>query len=181
MELKETHIKGCFVLKHDIFEDERGYFYESFNKKIFEECTGTKADFVQDNQSLSKKGVLRGLHFQKGAYAQAKLVRVIKGDVLDVVVDLRKESSTFGRHFKMRLSESNNISIYIPKGMAHGFLSLSDETIFTYKCDEYYNRQAEGGIVYNDAVLNIDWELDPNELTISEKDKHLPTFKEVMQ
>lgn len=164
-----------------MYYDQRGSFVETYNKKEFEKCMGQQIDFVQDNQSISKKGALRGLHFQKGKYSQAKLVRVVKGEVLDVVVDLRSESATYGEHFKIKLTENDYKMLFIPKGLAHGFLSLSNETIFTYKCDEYYNRQAEGGIVYNDSELNIDWELDPNELIISEKDRHLPTFKEVIQ
>ncbi len=164
-----------------MYYDQRGSFVETYNKKEFEKCMGQRIDFVQDNQSISKKGALRGLHFQKGKFSQAKLVRVVKGEVLDVVVDLRSESATYGEHFKIKLTENDYKMLFIPKGLAHGFLSLSNETIFTYKCDEYYNRQAEGGIVYNDSELNIDWELDPNELIISEKDRHLPTFKEVIQ
>ena len=181
MKIKETKIKGCYLLSPEVYYDQRGSFVETYNKKEFEKCMGQQIDFVQDNQSISKKGALRGLHFQKGKYSQAKLVRVVKGEVLDVVVDLRSESATYGEHFKIKLTENDYKMLFIPKGLAHGFLSLSNETIFTYKCDEYYNRQAEGGIVYNDSELNIDWELDPNELIISEKDRHLPTFKEVIQ
>lgn len=181
MKIKETKIKGCYLLSPEVYYDQRGSFVETYNKKEFEKCMGQQIDFVQDNQSISKKGALRGLHFQKGKFSQAKLVRVVKGEVLDVVVDLRSESATYGEHFKIKLTENDYKMLFIPKGLAHGFLSLSNETIFTYKCDEYYNRQAEGGIVYNDSELNIDWELDPNELIISEKDRHLPTFKEVIQ
>lgn len=179
MKITETHLRGCYVIEPKIFEDERGLFYESYNKKIFEEAIGQKIDFVQDNHSISKKGVLRGLHFQTGEHAQAKLVRVIKGEVLDVVVDIRKNSTTFGRYFKIRLSDHNHKMLFIPKGMAHGFLCLSDETIFVYKCDEYYHKQSESGIAYNDQDLGIDWEYPRNEIILSTKDKLLPSFKEL--
>lgn len=179
MKVGETVFKGCFTIEPNIFEDERGVFFESFHKEKFERITGQGVDFVQDNQSVSKLGVLRGLHYQAGAHAQAKLIRVVQGEVLDVVVDLRPDSPTFGQHIKIRLSETNRISIFIPKGMAHGFLSLSDEVVFTYKCDHYYNKASERGIVYNDATLNIDWEYPADKIILSEKDKELPAFKEL--
>lgn len=179
MEIETTPIKDCFIIQPKIFGDERGYFFESFNQKQFEELIGMKINFVQDNQSLSKKGVLRGLHFQKGIYQQAKLVRVIKGKIEDVVVDLRKDSPTYGKFFKEVISEENNKQIFIPRGCAHGFLVLSEEAIFTYKCDNYYHPEAEGGIIYNDEELGIDWSLEGNDIIISEKDKLLPSFNKV--
>ncbi|WP_111683202.1 dTDP-4-dehydrorhamnose 3,5-epimerase [Winogradskyella tangerina] len=177
MTVQETKLKGSYILQPQIFEDKRGYFIESFNKKTFEDKTGLKVEFVQDNESLSSKGVLRGLHYQRGEYAQAKLVRVIKGKVLDVVVDLRPDSSTYGEHFSIVLSEENKTQFYVPRGFAHGFLVLEDHTIFNYKCDNYYNKQAEGGIIYNDAELNIDWNFPMGDLIISEKDLLLPSLK----
>jgi len=178
MKITETSLKGCFVLDPTVFEDERGVFFESYNKKNFEERIGKHIDFVQDNHSVSHKGVLRGLHYQKGTSAQAKLVRAVKGEVLDVVVDLRKDSDTFGKHFKTKLSEHNNRSLYIPKGMAHGFLALKNKTVFVYKCDNYYNRDSESGIIYNDLVLGVDWEYPAEKIMLSEKDQLLPTFKD---
>lgn len=178
MKVTETHLKGCFVIEPIVFHDERGLFFEAYQKQKFERAIGQSVTFVQDNQSVSKKGVLRGLHFQNGEYAQAKMVRVIHGEVLDVVVDLRKESDTFGQHFKTKLSSENNKSIFIPKGMAHGFLSLSENTVFSYKCDSYYCRGAESGIIYNDPDLGIDWGQLNDTILLSEKDRHLPRFKE---
>lgn len=177
----ETNLKGCFVLEPQIFEDERGLFFEAYSKRKFDEALGLQMDFVQDNQSVSKRGVLRGLHFQTGEYAQSKLVRVLKGEVLDVVVDIRKDSKTFGQHLKLKLSEENKKILFIPKGMVHGFVTLSEEAIFSYKCDEYYHQASESGIIFNDEDLRIDWELPPNELILSEKDSLLPTFKELFQ
>lgn len=177
MKVTETYLQGCFVIEPTIFDDGRGNFFESFNKKAFQEKTGVSIDFVQDNQSLSQRGVLRGLHFQKGEFAQAKLVRVIKGKVLDVVVDIRANSKTFGQHFSCILSEENNKQLFVPKGFAHGFATLDDSTVFAYKCDTYYNKASEGGILYKDANLNIDWMLNEDEILLSEKDKMLQTFK----
>ncbi len=179
MKITETNLKGCFILEPTIFEDKRGIFFESFNKKNFEQYIGKSIDFIQDNHSTSRKGVLRGLHYQKGGDAQAKLVRVVKGEVFDVAVDMRKGSTTYGEHFKMRLTENDNKLVFIPKGMAHGFISLVDDTIFAYKCDEYYNQQSECGIVFNDPELNIDWEYPLEKIILSEKDKRLPTFKDL--
>lgn len=179
MQITETHLKGCYVLEPKIFEDERGIFFESYKKNEFEEITGQKIDFVQYNQSISKRGVLRGIHLQMGEHAQSKLITVVKGEVLDVVVDFREDSKTFGQHFKLRLSEDNKKSIFIPKGMAHGFLTLSEEAIFTYKCDAYYHPASESGILYSDGALNIDWEYPKAALILSEKDKKLPTLKEL--
>ena len=181
MEIEKTHIEGCFVIRPNIFKDQRGYFFESFNKQVFEKRTGVSVDFVQDNESKSSRGVLRGLHFQKGKYAQAKLVRVIKGSVLDVCVDIRKTSKTFGQYFSIILNDKEKKQLFIPKGFAHGFLVLEDDTIFSYKCDNYYHKPSEGGIVYNDKFLNIDWGLPEQELILSEKDKQLPTFENLFK
>ena len=178
MKVTETSIKGCFIIEPQVFGDDRGVFFEAFHKEKFQIAIGQEIDFVQDNQSVSKQGVLRGLHFQTGAHAQAKLVQVVKGEVLDVVVDLRMKSSTFGQHFKINLSEDNKKILFIPKGMAHGFLTLSEEVVFTYKCDNYYHKASEGGIIYNDDILKIDWEYPQEKIVLSEKDRKLPTFKE---
>jgi dTDP-4-dehydrorhamnose 3,5-epimerase len=177
MRVEETYLKGCYVITPRIFEDERGYFFENFNKKIFEKETGVRASFVQDNESKSSKGVLRGLHFQTGKYAQSKLVRVSKGKVLDVCVDIREDSPTFGKYLSIILDDKTHKQLYIPKGFAHGFLVLEDDTIFSYKCDNFYNKKAESGIIYNDEDLNIDWKTTEGQLLISEKDKQLSTFK----
>lgn len=174
MTILKTPLEGCVVITPRIFNDDRGYFFESFNQQSFNQLVGYPVNFVQDNQSFSTKGVLRGLHFQKGEYAQAKLVRVVKGEVLDVVVDIRKASPTYGQHFSALLSEQNQEQMFIPKGFAHGFIVLSDEAIFQYKCDGYYNKIAEAGLHYNDPSLNIDWRIPKNELIVSEKDKELP-------
>lgn len=177
MKITKTHLKGCFSIEPQVFKDDRGLFLESYHKQRFEEAIGQAINFVQDNHSVSKKGVLRGLHFQKDEHAQSKLVRVIKGEVLDVMVDLREESGTFGEHIKIRLSESNRKSIFIPKGIAHGFLALTAEVVFAYKCDDYYHKASEKGIIYNDETLQIDWEFPLEDIIISEKDNDLPTFK----
>ena len=177
MQIRHTPIKGCFIIQPKIFKDERGYLYESFNKKQFERLTGQCVNFVQDNQSISSKGVLRGLHFQKGDFAQAKLVRVTKGAVQDVVVDLRPNSKTFGNHFSIELTEENKSQLFIPRGLANGFLTLKDDTIFTYKCDNYYNKVSEAGIIYNDPDLDIKWDIINQDFIISDKDLSLPTLK----
>ncbi len=176
MIVEETKLKGCHIIKPKVFEDERGYFFESFNKQKFQELTDLSVDFVQDNQSKSNRGVLRGLHFQKGEWAQAKLVRVIKGKVLDIALDLREDSSTYGQHFSIELTEENKIQLYIPRGFAHGFAVLEDDTIFSYKCDNYYNKESEDGIMFNDSKLNIDWKLNIDEIVLSKKDKFLSNF-----
>ncbi len=172
----ETGLKGCFILEPRIFSDDRGYFMESFNKTEFEKAVGTPVNFVQDNQSFSTKGVLRGLHYQIGAYAQAKLVRVLNGSVLDIAVDLRKKSPTFGQYLAVELSAENKIQLFIPKGFAHGFVVLSDAADFFYKCDNYYNKESEGGIFYADPSLAIDWKLPHDQLIVSEKDLVLPSL-----
>ena len=174
MEAKETKINGVFLIKPQVFEDNRGYFFENFNSTKFNEATGLDVHFVQDNQSLSSKNVLRGLHFQHPPFAQAKLVSVIKGEVLDVVVDIRKESDTYGEYVAAYLSEKNHHQLYIPEGMAHGFLTLKDDTIFTYKCSNYYHKDSEDGIIWNDSNLNINWNIK-NPL-VSEKDQLAQNF-----
>lgn len=177
MIIEETYLKGCFVITPKVFEDERGYFFESFNQKVFENQTGTKVNFVQDNQSKSSNGVLRGLHFQKGNDAQAKLVQVIQGKVLDVCVDIRQKSPTFGSHFSIILDAIEKKQLFVPRGFAHGFVVLENDTIFSYKCDNFYNKDSESGIIYNDETLNINWGTSKEAYTISEKDLLLPSFK----
>ncbi len=177
MEIKTTAIEGCFEIIPKVFEDERGYFFESFNQAKFEKTTGATPFFVQDNQSFSTKGVLRGLHFQKGEHAQAKLVRVLEGEVLDVAVDIRPGSKTYGAVVRTILSSENKKQLFIPRGCAHGFVTLSATAVFFYKCDNFYNKASEGGILYNDPAFTIDWILDTSELIISAKDLALPTIK----
>lgn len=178
MKIIETGISGLFVIEPDVFGDSRGYFMETFSQKKFNELTGLDIDFVQDNESRSTYGVLRGLHFQRHPYAQAKLVRVVSGKVLDVAVDLREGSETYGKHFAVELSGENHRQMFIPKGFAHGFSVLSQEAVFQYKCDEYYNPQAEGAIAWNDPALGIDWQLPIEDVRLSEKDSRHPTLKE---
>jgi dTDP-4-dehydrorhamnose 3,5-epimerase len=179
MKIIETFLKDCFIIEPKVFKDSRGEFFEAFNQKLFHEKTGLDVKFVQDNQSISLKGVVRGLHIQKGEYAQAKLVRVIQGRVLDVVVDVREKSDTFGKVFSIELSKENQLQLFIPKGFLHGFSVLEDNTIVTYKCDNYYNKESEDGVIYNDPILNIDWKLKTNEIILSEKDAELKLFKEI--
>ncbi|SRX72531.1 dTDP-4-dehydrorhamnose 3,5-epimerase [Aequorivita antarctica] len=167
-------------MKPDVFRDDRGLFYETYNQKVFEKITGLKIDFVQDNQSVSSKGVLRGLHFQNGEMVQAKLVRVVKGKVLDIVVDIRKDSETFGRSFSIILDDVEHLQLFVPKGFAHGFITLSEQSIFSYKCDNYYDKASECGIIYNDATLALDWHLPKEEFIISAKDLELPSFEEAI-
>jgi dTDP-4-dehydrorhamnose 3,5-epimerase len=178
MKIVNTTLPDCFLIEPTIFKDERGYFYESFNEEKFNRLTGKNVHFVQDNQSFSTYGVLRGLHFQRGEHAQAKLVRVLKGDVLDVAVDIRPESLTFGRHFSIMLSAENKLQLFIPRGFAHGFVVLSEEAEFFYKCDNYYNKESEGSILYSDADLSIDWYLNHVELVVSKKDREAGSFAE---
>ena len=176
MKIEETFLKGCFVLTPQVFEDERGYFYESFNERTFKELTGVEVAFVQDNVSKSSKGVLRGLHFQKAEHAQAKLVKVLKGKVLDVAVDLRNDSKTYGKSFSIILDAEKHQQLYIPRGFAHGFHVLEDDSIFSYKCDNFYDKTSESGIVYKDKQLNIDWGIS-GDIIMSEKDKLLPNLE----
>jgi len=173
----ETKLKGCFIIEPKIIRDERGYFMESFNEKTFQNGVGENIHFVQDNQSFSSKGVLRGLHYQTGEHAQAKLVRVIQGEVLDVAVDIRPESKTYGQYEAVLLSAEKQNQFFIPRGFAHGFLVLSETATFFYKCDNFYNKESEGGLIYNDKTINIDWNFPLSELLISEKDTVLPTLE----
>ena len=174
MQIEQTFIEGILVIKPQVFYDSRGYFFEPYNKVRYQ-SVGIEVDFVQDNQSLSQKGALRGLHFQAPPFDQGKLVRVVKGSVIDVVVDIRKMSPTFGKHFMVELSETNFVQFWIPPGFAHGFLTLEDNTVFEYKCSNYYNKQCEGGIRWNDVDLGINWNI--SNPIISEKDLELPLLK----
>ena len=175
MQYKETEIKGVFVIEPHVFSDARGYFMETWEEADFEKHIG-RVNFVQDNESKSSRGVLRGLHYQRGDASQAKLVRVIKGTVLDVAVDMRQSSPSFGQHVMVELSEENKRQFFIPRGFAHGFLVLSDEAIFTYKVDNSYAPQAEAGVRWNDPQLGIDWPIDPAIVQTSEKDLFQPLF-----
>jgi dTDP-4-dehydrorhamnose 3,5-epimerase len=174
MQIIETGLAGCFIIEPRVFADERGYFFESFNAKTFKEVTGVSVTFVQDNESKSNYGVIRGLHFQTGAFAQAKLVRVTRGAVLDVAVDIRKDSPTYLQHIAVELSDTNKRQLFIPHGFAHGFAVLEDDTQFNYKCDNYYDKASEGGLFYNDPKLAIDWTIPAEKQIISEKDMVLP-------
>ena len=179
MKVTEIFLKGCFIIEPKVFGDERGSFFEIFNKEIFKDKIGLEIDFLQDNQSTSQRGVLRGLHMQKGMFSQAKLVRVVKGSVLDIAVDVRKDSPTFGKHFSIELSEENNKQLFVPRGFLHGFVTLEDHTIFSYKCDNYYNKEAELGVTHNDKDLNINWKTPVVDIIISEKDANLPNFNAI--
>ena len=176
MDYKETKIKGVFIIEPKVFQDARGYFMEAWKQAEFDEHVG-RTVFIQDNESKSSYGVLRGLHYQKGDASQAKLVRVIKGKVLDVAVDIRKSSPTFGQHVMVELSEENKRQFFIPRGFAHGFLVLSDEAIFTYKVDNPYAPQCDAGIRWNDPDLAIEWPIDPKDVLTSEKDLKQPLLK----
>jgi len=181
MTIKESPIKGCFIIQPSVFEDHRGYFYESFNQKLLDKALGYSPQFVQDNQSQSSYGVLRGLHLQIGEWAQAKLIRAVEGSILDVVVDVRLDSPQFGEHFCLELSAENKQQIFLPRGFAHGFAVLSDKATIHYKADNYYNKESESGLLYNDPKLNIDWQVPSGSIITSEKDLVLPTlakFKE---
>lgn len=174
MEVIKTELDGVLILKPRIFNDSRGYFFESYNKRLFEESVGRHVDFVQDNESASTRGVMRGLHFQRPPHAQAKLVRCVRGRVLDVAVDIRKGSPTYGRHVAVELSETNHLQFFIPRGFAHGFAVLSDEAVFQYKCDNYYAPEADGGLSIVDPELGIDWQIPLQEAILSEKDTRHP-------
>ncbi|AJW64781.1 dTDP-4-dehydrorhamnose 3,5-epimerase [Elizabethkingia miricola] len=178
MKLIETPLKDCYIIEPTIFEDERGYFYEKYNEKKFEELTGLNGHFVQDNISKSTYGVLRGLHLQKGDHAQAKLVSCLEGKVWDIAVDLRKDSSTFGQWYGVELTAENKIQFYVPRGFAHGFVVLSEIAVFSYKCDNFYNKESEGSVKFNDSDLSIDWKIAEVDMILSEKDKNAPSFKD---
>lgn len=177
MKIIETGFDGLYIIEPTIFKDERGYFYETYNEQKYREA-GIDYKFVQDNESKSSYGTIRGLHFQKGEFAQAKLVRCLHGTVLDVVVDIRKDSKTFGKHYSVELTGENKLQFMVPRGFAHGFSVLSETAIFSYKCDNIYNKESEGGIIYNDPSLNIDWKIRKDSEILSEKDKKHPTFNE---
>lgn len=179
MNVTETTLKDCFIIEPRIFEDDRGYFFESFNQNVFEEKTGLKVTFVQDNQSFSGYGVIRALHAQGGEFAQAKLVRVLSGKVLDVAVDARLGSPTFGQHIAVELSAENKKQLFIPRGFLHGFSVLSETAVFFYKCDNYYNKASESGVLYSDPELAIDWQVPSDKAVVSEKDQILPLCNQV--
>ncbi|CAM3940220.1 dTDP-4-dehydrorhamnose 3,5-epimerase [Flavobacterium branchiophilum NBRC 15030 = ATCC 35035] len=172
-----TKLEGCYILEPQIYQDERGYFMESYNQQTFQAGINQDIKFVQDNQSFSSKGVLRGMHYQTGIHAQAKLVRVLQGEVLDVAVDIRPESKTFGQYVSVLLSGDNQKQFFIPRGFAHGFLVVSETATFFYKCDNFYNKESEGGLIFNDPTIQIDWEFPTSDLIISDKDKILPTLE----
>ena len=181
MNVIKTDIAGVFIVEPLVFGDERGSFFESFNAERFLAQTGVEVTFVQDNESRSKRGVLRGLHFQREPYAQAKLVRVVQGRVLDVAVDIRPESPTFGRYVAVELSGENHRQLFIPKGFAHGYVVLEDDTVFQYKCDEFYHPASEGGIAWNDPQIGIEWPLTESEIILSEKDRNRKLLKELCE
>jgi dTDP-4-dehydrorhamnose 3,5-epimerase len=180
MRATETFLKGCFIIEPQVFGDERGGFLLEYNKKDFQDKTGLNVDFVLGNQSISQYGVVRGLHLQKGEFSQAKLVRVIKGKILDVVVDVRKDSETFGKVFSVELSGDNNKQLFVPRGFLHGFSVLEDDTIVSYKCDNFYYPEAEDGVMFNDLDLKIDWKIPSEKIVLSEKDKCLKRFKNLI-
>jgi dTDP-4-dehydrorhamnose 3,5-epimerase len=178
MNFIKTKIKDLLIIEPKIWKDDRGYFFESYSKRNFDEA-GINASFVQDNQSLSQKGTLRGLHAQYGEHAQGKLVRVIKGRVIDVAVDIRKFSETYGQHVAVELSEDNQLLFWVPAGFLHGFVTLENDTIFSYKVTGLYDKNSEIGVIWNDPELNIDWGISAEEIILSEKDKVLPFFKDL--
>lgn len=177
MEVIKTAIEGVFIIEPRVFGDARGYFFESFNAREFAEKTGVEVNFVQDNESMSRYGVLRGLHFQLPPYTQAKLVRVVKGCVLDVAVDIRRGSPTYGQYVAAELTGENHRQFFVPRGFAHGFSVLSPEAVFQYKCDAFYAPQSEGALAWDDPDLAIDWRLPADQVLLSEKDRHHPCFK----
>ncbi len=181
MILRKTFIEDLYILEPALFKDTRGFFYEFYNRSEFQALTGLQVDFIQDNLAQSQKGVLRGFHFQKAPYAQAKLVSVIKGAVLDVVVDLRPSSATFGQSFSIVLNDQNRYQLFIPRGMAHAYLSLEDNSLFFYKIDNIYHPESESGIRFDDPVLDIDWQYDISQLIISEKDRNLPYINDIIK
>ncbi len=181
MNIIKTDIDGVFIIEPLVFGDERGYFFESFSGRDFVAQAGVEVNFVQDNESRSKRGVLRGLHFQREPYAQAKLVRVVQGKVLDVAVDIRPESPTFGKYVATELSGDNKRQLFIPKGFAHGYVVLDDDTIFQYKCDEYYHPESEGGIAWNDPQIGIEWGVEDSEIILSEKDRNRKQLSEICE
>lgn len=179
MNVLKTDIEGVLIIEPTIHGDSRGYFMESFSQRDFAAQTGLEVRFVQDNESRSRRGVLRGLHFQREPHAQAKLVRVVSGRVLDVAVDIRPESPTFGKYVAVELSGTNHRQLFIPKGFAHGYVVLEDDTVFQYKCDEFYHPESEDGIAWNDPQIAIQWPLAESEIILSEKDSNRPTLSEL--
>lgn len=179
MEIISTNIEGVFILEPKVFGDSRGYFFESFNAREFKEKTGLDINFVQDNESKSHYGVLRGLHFQKPPHSQSKLVRVVRGTVVDVAVDIRKGSPTYGKYVMVELTAENHRQFFMPKGFAHGFAVLSNEAVFQYKCDDFYAPESEGAIMWNDPSLHIPWPVPAGDIELSEKDKHHPFLKDL--
>lgn len=180
MNIKTTPIEGLLIIEPKVFNDERGYFYESYNAQAFEKATGLQINFVQDNQAKSVKNVLRGLHYQNAPFAQTKFIRVLSGAIWDVVVDLRAGSETFGQWFGVELSAENKTQFFIPKGFAHGYSVLTDTAEVFYKCDEFYSKESEGGLFYNDPIIGIDWKIDLGKAIISEKDKQQPLLKDAV-
>jgi len=180
MQIESVGLQGAFLITPDIFYDDRGYFYEFFNQQKFQEKTGLSIHFVQDNIAQSHKGILRGLHFQTGDYAQAKLVSVLRGKVLDVIVDLRKKSSTFGQYFSVILNDNQKQQLFIPRGFAHAYLCMQDDTLFYYKVDNYYHQSSESGIRFDDPDIHIDWPVDISQVVLSEKDRNLAYLKDII-
>ena len=180
MTINKTDIEGVVIIEPQVFGDSRGYFFESFHEERYDETLGLRNRFVQDNESRSRYGVVRGLHFQKPPYAQAKLIRVVYGEVLDVAVDIRRSSPTFGRYVAVRLSADNHRQLYLPRGMAHGFSVLSSDVIFQYKCDNYYHPESEGAIAWNDPALAIDWQLPAGDVILSDKDSRNPLLADIV-
>ena len=181
MKIEETPLKDSFLILPSVFEDHRGYFYESFNQKLLDKALGYSPQFVQDNQSKSTYGVLRGLHLQLGEFAQAKLVRAIEGEILDIIVDVRPDSLQFGEYYSEVLSSENKKQLFIPHGFAHGFAVLTETATIHYKADNYYNKDSESGLLYNDPAMNIDWQIPTEKIITSEKDLLLPTLKQFKQ
>ncbi len=180
MPFTENFINGITIFEPKVYPDQRGFFFESYNKQLFHD-NGITTEFIQDNQSFSVYGVIRGLHYQREPFAQAKLVRVLEGSILDVVLDIRAKSPTFGKTYSIVLSSDNKKQIFVPKGFAHGFSVLSETAVISYKCDQFYNKQSEGGIRFNDPGLNIDWQIPADKILISEKDEQLPEFDPIMK
>jgi dTDP-4-dehydrorhamnose 3,5-epimerase len=176
MPFHQTDIPGLILFEPRVFSDDRGYFFESYNSNTFEVEGGLKTNFVQDNQAFSPRGVLRGLHYQTGGAAQAKLVRVLEGEVLDVVVDIREGSPTYGQYHKQRLSAENKLQMFVPRGFAHGYVVLSETAVFFYKCDNFYSKANEGGLRFDCPLLNIDWEMEASELIVAERDRNFPSL-----
>ncbi len=176
MKFKETNIKDLIICEPKLIADQRGYFFETFREDLLKKFLGYNIKFIQDNESFSSYGTIRGLHFQNFPYQQTKLVRVVKGEILDIVVDLRKESKTFGEHYKIKLSAKNKKQLLVPKNFAHGFIVTSKNAIVCYKVDNYFSKKHDGGVIFNDTNLNIDWEIESKDINISSKDLNLPTF-----